>query len=143
MEVDTIVCSDALTYARSLPDNSIDCVVTSPPYYSLRDYGVEGQIGLEDTPQAFIARLVELFGEIRRALKKTGVAWVNMGSSYASSSVVIDDVNEPFELRDDLTPEEITYVLSELAAFHQQQKVSNPIIAVGIDEAVTPLTGRE
>src|SRR5476651_1947860 len=60
--------------------------VTSPPYYGLRDYGVEGQIGLEETPAEFIARLVEVFREVRRVLRDDGTAWVNMGDSYAARS---------------------------------------------------------
>lgn len=61
------------------------CVVTSPPYYGLRDYGVDGQIGLEDTPAEFLQRLVELFREVRRVLRKDGTCWVNMGDTYAGS----------------------------------------------------------
>ena len=70
---------------KTFPDESIDCVVTSPPYYGLRDYGVDGQIGLEETPEAYIQKLVELFREIRRTLKKDGTIWVNLGDSYAGS----------------------------------------------------------
>lgn len=139
--LDTIVCSDALDFVRTLPDNSINCVVTSPPYYALRDYGCEGQIGLEETPQQFIARLVELFSEIRRALREDGTCWVNMGSSYAS--VRVSGLNETFTLRDDLTPQEIAYVFAEIAKFQQQRKPIEPILPVGIDETVTPLASGE
>lgn len=76
---------DCLEGARMLPDSSVDCIVTSPPYYGLRDYGVVGQIGLEDTPETYITRLVELFRELRRALKPEGTLWVNIGDSYAGS----------------------------------------------------------
>lgn len=82
---------DCLEGAKMLPDNSIDCIVTSPPYYGLRDYGVEGQIGLEQTPQQYIDRLVALFHELRRALKDTGTVWVNIGDSYAGSGRGIGD----------------------------------------------------
>jgi DNA modification methylase len=64
--IDTIHTGDSLAYLRSLPEASVDCCVTSPPYYGLRDYGVEGQIGLEETPEAFIERLVAVFREVRR-----------------------------------------------------------------------------
>jgi DNA modification methylase len=74
---------DALSVLRSMPDESVQMCVTSPPYYGLRDYGVEGQIGLEDTPQAFVAALVAVFEEVRRVLKKDGTCWVNLGDSYA------------------------------------------------------------
>jgi len=75
---------DALDILCAMPVGSVDCVVTSPPYYGLRDYGVDGQIGLEDTPDAFIARLVDVFTEVRRVLADHGTCWVNMGDSYNS-----------------------------------------------------------
>lgn len=70
---------------RTLPDESIDCCVTSPPYYALRDYGYQGQIGLEDTPEKFIDKLVEVFHEVKRVLKHDGTLWVNIGDSYWGS----------------------------------------------------------
>ena len=74
-------CRDVL---KTLPDESVHCVVTSPPYFGLRDYGVDGQIGLETEPQAFIDQLVTVFEEVRRVLRSDGIAWVNMGDSYAN-----------------------------------------------------------
>lgn len=76
---------DALAVLRTLPDDSVHCCVTSPPYYGLRDYGVAGQIGLESTPAEFIAALVGVFREVRRVLKPEGTCWVNIGDSYAGS----------------------------------------------------------
>lgn len=73
---------DALTVLRGLPSGSIHTCVTSPPYFGLRDYGVEGQIGHEDTPDAFVARLVEVFSEVRRVLRDDGTLWLNLGDSY-------------------------------------------------------------
>lgn len=73
---------DALAVLRTLPDASVQCCVTSPPYYGLRDYGVDGQIGMEKTPEEFIARLVDVFSEVRRVLKPDGTLWVNIGDSY-------------------------------------------------------------
>ena len=67
-----------------LADRSVQCVVTSPPYYGLRDYGVDGQIGLEVTPDAYIANLVQVFREVKRVLKDDGTLWVNIGDSYTS-----------------------------------------------------------
>ena len=81
-----IINADVMDGLRSLPDESVHCVVTSPPYWGLRDYGVEGQIGLEKTPQEFVARMVEVFREVRRVLRKDGVCFVNLGDSYASAS---------------------------------------------------------
>lgn len=67
-----------------LADESVQCVVTSPPYWGLRDYGVSGQLGLETTPDEYIANMVRVFAEVRRVLRKDGTCWVNMGDSYYS-----------------------------------------------------------
>ncbi len=80
----SITCSDANKFLWQLESESVHCVVTSPPYYGLRDYGVDGQIGLEETPQAYLARMVAVFAEVRRVLRSDGVAFCNMGDSYAS-----------------------------------------------------------
>jgi DNA modification methylase len=85
MELDKVYLGDCIDVIRTFPDECVNCVVTSPPYYGLRDYGVDGQIGLEDTPEDYIGRLVELFREIRRVLKKDGTVWVNLGDSYAGN----------------------------------------------------------
>jgi len=78
-----ILTGDAVNMLRTLPDESVNCCVTSPPYYGLRDYGVDGQIGLETTPEQYIERLVEVFSEVRRVLRSDGVCFVNVGDSYA------------------------------------------------------------
>ena len=70
---------------KDLPAQSVKCVVTSPPYYGLRDYGVEGQIGLEPTPEAYVEQLVNVFREVRRVLKDDGTLWLNLGDSYNGS----------------------------------------------------------
>ena len=77
-----------------LPEKSIDCCVTSPPYYGLRDYGVSGQIGLEETPEMYISQLVEIFTEVKRILKPAGTLWLNIGDSYAGSGRGKGDVNK-------------------------------------------------
>ncbi|MFU5867448.1 DNA-methyltransferase [Pseudomonas aeruginosa] len=74
-------CLDAL---RAMPDQSFHCCVTSPPYFGLRDYGMPGQIGLEQTPAEFVSRLVEVFREVRRVLRDDGTLWLNLGDSYAT-----------------------------------------------------------
>ena len=74
---------DVLEGLRTLPDNSVNCCVTSPPYWGLRDYGHLGQIGLEDTPQKYATRMVEVFREVRRVLRDDGTLWLNLGDSYA------------------------------------------------------------
>jgi DNA modification methylase len=71
----------------TLDAESVQCVVTSPPYWGLRDYGVEGQIGLEATPEQYVQTLVAVFREVRRVLRDDGTVWLNMGDSYASSGI--------------------------------------------------------
>lgn len=80
-----IICGDALTVLRTLTDKSCRCCVTSPPYFNLRDYGVPGQIGLEPTMQEYIARLVEVFAEVKRVLTDDGTLWVNIADSYGQN----------------------------------------------------------
>ena len=94
MQLNIIHNTDCLTGLRHLPDNCVDCCVTSPPYYGLRDYGVDGQIGLEETPEMYIERLVEVFMEIYRVLKKSGTLWINIGDSYAGSGRGKGDINK-------------------------------------------------
>ena len=74
---------DALDVARTLPDGSADCIVTSPPYYRLRDYGVEGQYGLEESPAEYVETMRALFSELRRVLANDGTLWLNIGDSYS------------------------------------------------------------
>jgi DNA modification methylase len=81
----TLINSDCLAALKTLPDESVQCCVTSPPYYALRDYGHAGQIGLEETPQLFVAKMVEVFEEVRRVLRTDGTLWLNLGDSYAGS----------------------------------------------------------
>lgn len=80
-----VIFGDALYGLKYLEDESVDTCVTSPPYYGLRDYGVDGQIGLEKFPEQYIERLVEVFREVRRVLKHDGTLWVNIGDSYCGS----------------------------------------------------------
>ena len=83
MTLDTILVGDALATLRTLPDESVHCCVTSPPYWDLRDYGEPGQLGLEPTPEEYVGKLVEVFREVRRVLRGDGTCWVNLGDSYA------------------------------------------------------------
>jgi len=79
-----VIYGDALETLRSLPDGLVQCCVTSPPYWGLRDYGVEGQLGLERTPEEYVEKLVEVFREVRRVLRDDGTLWLNLGDSYAA-----------------------------------------------------------
>jgi DNA modification methylase len=78
-----LVLGDCRNVLPTLPAGSVHCCVTSPPYFGLRDYGHEAQIGLEETPDAFVAKLVEVFREVKRVLRDDGTLWLNLGDSYA------------------------------------------------------------
>ena len=80
-----ILVGDVVSGLAQLPEGCVQTCVTSPPYYGLRDYGVAGQIGLEPTPEEFIARMVEVFRAVHRVLRPDGTVWMNMGDSYAGS----------------------------------------------------------
>lgn len=82
----TIMIGDVREQLRKLESDSIHCVVTSPPYWGLRDYGVDGQIGLESSPAEFISVMVDVFEEVRRVLRADGTCWINMGDSYATGA---------------------------------------------------------
>jgi len=91
-KVSEIIHGNCLEVLKSLDENSIDCCVTSPPYWGLRDYGVDGQLGLESTPDEYVQKLVEIFREVMRVLKDEGTLWLNLGDSYAgSNSAGIED----------------------------------------------------
>lgn len=77
-----VICGDALDVLRGMESESVNCCVTSPPYWGLRDYGVAGQLGLEPTPAEYVANMVAVFEEVRRVLRSDGTCWVNMGDSY-------------------------------------------------------------
>jgi len=82
--INTIINENCLTGLKKLADNSIHCCVTSPPYYGLRDYGTDEQVGLESTPEEFVNVLVEIFTEVFRVLRPDGTLWLNLGDSYAA-----------------------------------------------------------
>lgn len=84
-QVNMISVVDALEGLRGLPDGSVQCCISSPPFWKQRDYGVEGQIGMEVTPELYVERLSEIFGEVKRVLKKDGTLWLNLGDAYWGS----------------------------------------------------------
>ena len=84
--MDKIITGDALSVLKNIQSESVNVCVTSPPYYGLRDYGVAGQIGVEQTPEEYIEKLVEVFREVRRVLCPDGTLWLNIGDSYATRS---------------------------------------------------------
>lgn len=93
-----IIQGDSLTVLKSLSEKSINCCVTSPPYWGLRDYGHEEQIGLEETPEEYVSKLVEVFKEVKRVLMDNGTLWLNLGDSYSGSNSTKDAVINPNSL---------------------------------------------
>jgi DNA modification methylase len=77
-----VIQGDCLDILPTLPEKSVQCCVTSPPYWGLRDYGVDGQLGLEKTPEEYVANMVKVFREVKRVLRDDGTLWLNLGDSY-------------------------------------------------------------
>jgi len=111
---------DALETLKQMEDESINCCVTSPPYWGLRDYGVEGQIGLEKTPEEYVSKMVEIFREVKRVLRDDGTLWLNLGDSYAmkfgggkgrksgTTKAAVDEIEKPpREIPSDLKPKDL------------------------------------
>src|SRR3990167_11515866 len=84
LEVNQIIQGDTLKVLKTFPDECVDCIVTSPPYYGLRDYGVEGQLGLEKTLDEYLEKILAITAELKRVLKKTGTMLWNHGDSYST-----------------------------------------------------------
>lgn len=91
-----VLHGDCLKKLKEMESESVDCIVTSPPYWALRDYNVEGQIGLEKTPEEYINRLCDIFDEIKRVLKKEGTCWVNIGDTYGGTGDKKTDVDPKY-----------------------------------------------
>lgn len=87
----TLLLGDVRECLRKLPTESVNCVVTSPPYWSLRDYGMPGQLGLEPTPEEYVANMVAVFREVRRVLRNDGTLWLNIGDCYATGGGRVGD----------------------------------------------------
>ena len=110
----TLHQGDALTILRSLPPESVQCCITSPPYWGLRDYGVDGQIGLEETPGAHVERLVAVFREVKRVLKNDGTLWVNYGDTFLrqngkgfNGNARLDEANKAIKVKRPLPPKNL------------------------------------
>ena len=93
MTPDMILQGDALSILRTMPDASVHCCITSPPYYALRDYGVDGQIGREETPSLYVSRLVDVFHEVKRVLRRDGTLWLNIADTYCGKGNQGDSVD--------------------------------------------------
>ncbi len=95
----TLMQGDCLAVLANLPDNSVHCCVTSPPYFGLRDYGHPDQIGLEASPEAYVTKMVSVFREVRRVLRDDGTCWINIGDSYANGGRKTRDQDDKLEHR--------------------------------------------
>ena len=113
MDDNRIICGDAIEMLRTLPPESVNCCITSPPYYGLRDYGMAGQIGLEQSPVEYISRLVDVFREVRHILRSDGTLWIVIADSYAGSS---KGALKEERLRDIKTKQSYKYSTSNPAA---------------------------
>lgn len=98
--MNTFLIGNCKTILPTLETKSVQCCVTSPPYYSLRDYGVAGQIGQEDTVEEYVKNLVDVFREVKRVLKDKGTLWLNLGDSYAGSNKNRNAAGESYTLKD-------------------------------------------
>lgn len=85
MKSNIILNGDCIEHMKELPEKSINMCMTSPPYWALRDYGVEGQLGLESTYEEYITKLCDVFDEVKRVLRDDGTCWVNLGDTYGGS----------------------------------------------------------
>jgi len=94
---------NCLEVLKTLPDKSVNCCVTSPPYWGLRDYGVEGQLGLEKTPEEYVTKLVEIFKEVKRVLRDDGTLWLNLGDSYNGTGDKNRDKSDSLEQKKNMS----------------------------------------
>lgn len=118
----TLLHGDSLEQARTLPDGSVDCIVTSPPYYGLRDYGSEGQYGLEETPEGYVETMKTLFSELRRTLADDGTLWLNIGDSYAKGKQLMGmPWRVAFALQED------GWVLRNAIVWHKPNAMPEPV----------------
>jgi len=112
MRTNIILQGDALEKLKELPDESVNCVMTSPPYWALRDYGIEGQLGLEPTFEEYINKLCGIFDEVQRVLRNDGTCWVNIGDTYSATRWSGEGKGQPMnKMKDwhrDINPERIT-----------------------------------
>jgi len=95
LPINQIICGDTLEVLKTFPDESVDCIITSPPYWGLRDYGVEGQMGLEPTLEEYLEKLLKITKELKRVLKKTGVCFWNHSDCYGNSARRNNRISQP------------------------------------------------
>jgi DNA modification methylase len=127
----TIHEGDCIASMKSMPEKSVHCCVTSPPYFGLRDYGNDGQIGLEESPDAYVAKMVEVFREVRRVLRDDGTVWLNLGDSYAGGGTIG---------RNDTTPDALA---RRAEKYGTGQQSGSMVGAQGVRKRVTSLKHKD
>lgn len=143
--INRIYLGDVLQVLQTLESESVNCCVTSPPYWGLRDYGVEGQLGLEKTPEEYTSKMVEVFREVRRVLRKDGVMFLNIGDSHASDTKgsggpsLMQDGNrgsryESRKFNHGLKPKDLVGI-PWMVAFALRQPYENALIKDRVDRA--------
>lgn len=100
--INSIIIGDSLSKLKELPDSFVDCVITSPPYFGLRSYSVEGVIGNEETPDEYVSKMTELFREVKRVLKPEGTFWLNIGDTYNGSKKGNTEVNKHKKIQENV-----------------------------------------
>ncbi|MFI3189569.1 DNA methylase [Crenothrix sp. D3] len=98
--INSILCGDSLQSLKKFPSASVDCIVTSPPYYGQRDYAMNEQLGGEDTPREYVIKLADVFDECKRVLKDTGTLWLNLGDKYVNGNLLGMPWRVALELQD-------------------------------------------
>jgi DNA modification methylase len=116
-----ILQGDVLAVLASLPDQSVHCCVTSPPYFGLRDYGQDGQIGLEKTPQEYVEKMVAVFREVRRVLRDDGTLWLNLGDCYKDKNRLMIPARVALSLQVD------GWVLRDEIVWHKPRTTPAPV----------------
>lgn len=122
MKVNQILCGHSLEILKTFSDECIDMVITSPPYWALRDYGVSGQLGLEPTFQEYLANLKAIFREVKRILKQQGTCWVVLGDTYFEKSLV--QIPSRFAL---MMTDELSFILRNEIIWHKPNAMPSSV----------------
>ncbi len=105
-----LINADVLAGLQKLQDKSVHTVVTSPPYWAVRDYGIDGQLGLESTVDEYLQKMVEVFREVRRVLRDDGTLWLNIGDKYSTRNIGMDTISPSMELKYSLLPDQTGFI---------------------------------
>lgn len=141
MELNKIYLGNCFEVLKTFPNKSINCCITSPPYYGLRDYGVDGQVGNEKTPEEYVKNMVNIFNEVKRVLTDDGVLWLNLGDCWAGSNQGAGTKNPTLKQKSNhgtnyMTTENHKSKLSKLSGYKQKDLIGIPwMVAFALREA--------